>query len=226
MDTATTPAASGEITRQRLLIEVERHVHVCIARPLHSRPKRIPKLEKYPIFADSGREKHPFFNWKRWFWGPIKHPFLKQNAILFSLYKIKYPFCESEIKCIKHFFFLRTSYFSLCLIWDEYLYTHPSRSDAWKPGWRQVDTCDMFTLFQHFADLTLFLDSANLWKITPFFAKVGTSVVFVLTRSWGAGMHRRFRWWLVSYSNPGHCLNQCWFIVNWSSRNRFRWNWI
>ena len=46
----------------------------------------------------------------------------------------------------------------------------------------------MFTLFQNFADLwlknyPLLLISrihAYLWKITPFFAKVGTSVVYVL----------------------------------------------
>ena len=48
-------------------------------------------------------EKHPFFKRNRWFWGPIKHPFLKQNVILSSLYKINFPFCESEIHCIKHF---------------------------------------------------------------------------------------------------------------------------
>ena len=50
----------------------------------------VPKLEKYPLFADSGREKHPFFNRNRWLWGPIKHPFWKQNAILFSLHKMNF----------------------------------------------------------------------------------------------------------------------------------------
>ena len=52
---------------------------------------------KTPLLVDSGREKHLSFNRNRWFWGPIKHPFSKQNAIIFPLYKIKYPFCESEI---------------------------------------------------------------------------------------------------------------------------------
>ena len=30
---------------------------------------------KIPLFADLGREKHPFFNRNRWFRGPIKRPF-------------------------------------------------------------------------------------------------------------------------------------------------------
>ena len=112
---------------------------------------------KIPLFADSGREKHPFFKPNRWFWGPIKYPFLKQNAILFSLYKIKYPFCESEINSST--FFLCTSYFSLCLIWKEYLNTRP-RSNVWKPGWKHVDTYKMFTLFK--------ISPIYAWKITPF----------------------------------------------------------
>ena len=70
-------------------------------------------------------------------------------------------------------FFLCTSYFSLCLIWDEYLNTLP-KSNVWKPGWKQTDTCKFFTLFQNFVDLCqknhpLFLISrirACLWKIT------------------------------------------------------------
>ena len=87
-----------------------------------------------------------------------------QTIILFSLYKIKYPFCVSDINCIIYFF-LCTSYFSLCLIWNEYLDTR-HRSNVWKPGWKQADTCNMFTLFQNFADLCLkdyplFLDFAN-----------------------------------------------------------------
>ena len=45
-------------------------------------------------------------------------------------YKIKCPFYESEINFIKPFF-LRTSHFSLCLIWNEHLDTRP-RSTAWK----------------------------------------------------------------------------------------------
>ena len=53
----------------------------------------------------------------------------------------------------------------------------------------------MFTLFQNFADLCLknypfFLIArirAYLWKITPFLAKVGTSVVYVLIGSRGVG---------------------------------------
>ena len=33
-----------------------------------------------------------------------------------------------------------------------------------------------------------------------------------------------FRWWLVAYSAPSHSLNQCWLIVNWTLRNKLRWN--
>ena len=70
-----------------------------------SPPKRIPcsypSLENFSRILD---EKRTLFNRNRWFWGPIKHHFLKKNAILFSLYKIKYPFCETDVNCIKHFF--------------------------------------------------------------------------------------------------------------------------
>ena len=32
------------------------------------------------------------------------------------------------------------------------------------------------------------------------------------------------REWLVAYSAPSHCLNQCWIIVNWTLRNKRQWN--
>ena len=34
-----------------------------------------------PHFADSGREKHTFFNRNHWFWAPIKQPLFTQNVI-------------------------------------------------------------------------------------------------------------------------------------------------
>ena len=34
----------------------------------------------------------------------------------------------------------------------------------------------------------------------------------------------RFRQWLVAYSAPSQYLNQCWFIVNWTLRNKLQWN--
>ena len=33
-----------------------------------------------------------------------------------------------------------------------------------------------------------------------------------------------FRQWLVAWSVPSHCLNQCWGIVNWTLRNKLQWN--
>ena len=33
-----------------------------------------------------------------------------------------------------------------------------------------------------------------------------------------------FRKWLVAYSAPSHYLNLCWFIVNWTLRNKLQWN--
>ena len=36
--------------------------------------------------------------------------------------------------------------------------------------------------------------------------------------------HHWFRWWLVACLVPSHYLNQCWFIVNWTSGNKFQWN--
>ena len=105
--------------------------------PTHTLPTKtygvttlVPMLDKYPLFADSGRERHPFFNRNRRYWGPIKRPFLKQNAILSSLYKIKYSFVKAGM--IVTNIFLGTSYFCLCLIWNEYLNTRP-RSNVWKP---------------------------------------------------------------------------------------------
>ena len=42
-------------------------------------------------------------------------------------------------------------------------------------------------------------------------------------------MHRRsnhhwFKSLLVAWSAPSHYLNQCWRIVNWNPRNKFKWN--
>ena len=127
---------------------------------------------KIPPFSRIlGKRKTPLFQPK------------SQNAILFSLYTKKYPLCESDITCIKHFFCVhRTNIFSLCLIWNEYLKTR-SRSNVWKPGWKQADTCEMFTLFHNFPDLCLRLKNSPF-----FFAKVGTSVVYVLIGSGGGGV--------------------------------------
>ena len=58
----------------------------------------------------------------------------------------------------------------------DYSNTH-HRSNVWKPGWKQADTCKMFMLWQNFADSCLqkvlpFLDFANsrpLWKRIPRF---------------------------------------------------------
>ena len=36
--------------------------------------------------------------------------------------------------------------------------------------------------------------------------------------------HHWFRQWLVAWSAPSHCLNQCWNIVNWTLENKFQWN--
>ena len=33
-----------------------------------------------------------------------------------------------------------------------------------------------------------------------------------------------FRYWLVAYLALSHFLNQCWFIVNWTLRNKLEWN--
>ena len=33
-----------------------------------------------------------------------------------------------------------------------------------------------------------------------------------------------FRQWLVAFSASSHYLNQSWFIVNWTLRNKFQWN--
>ena len=81
----------------------------------------------------------------------------------------------------------------------EYFITRP-RSNVWKPGWKQADACKLFILFKNFADLNLtnyhfFLISricAYLGKNTPFFAKVGTSVVYVLIGSGGRGDSSRY----------------------------------
>ena len=109
-------------------------------------------------------KKHPFFN--------RKHPFLKQNAII----QDKVPFLWKREK-LYQIFLLCTSYFSLRLIRNEYLNTRP-RSNVWKPGWKQANTCKMFTLFSKFRRFmpanTLFVDFANSHlplKNYPFFSQ-------------------------------------------------------
>ena len=58
---------------------------------------------KYTPFRGFWAKKTPRFQPKSLILRSYKMPHLKQNAILFSLYTIKCPFCESEINCIKHF---------------------------------------------------------------------------------------------------------------------------
>ena len=36
--------------------------------------------------------------------------------------------------------------------------------------------------------------------------------------------HHWFRWWLITFSEPSHYLNQYWFVIDWTSRNNFQWN--
>ena len=72
----------------------------------------------YPSLKNTSFPKQkiqPFFNPNHRFLGLTKHPFFQAKRFFFIIYKIKYPFCESENNCIKHmyiFFFLCTSYIS------------------------------------------------------------------------------------------------------------------
>ena len=36
--------------------------------------------------------------------------------------------------------------------------------------------------------------------------------------------HHWFRWWLVAWPAPSHYLKQYWNNVNWTTRNKFQWN--
>ena len=119
--------------------------------------------------------KQPFFNRNLWFWCPIKHHFLKQNVICYSLYQVKYLFCESENYCVKleTFFMYIASQVSATYSTAQ-LYV----LIKWELGWKQVDTCKMFT-FLTFRGLKpekwpLFLDFTNSCiplKSTPFSRK-------------------------------------------------------
>ena len=112
------------------VISTSWHTPTSILTPLHTSPTPptptpttppptktyttlVPKLEKHPPFRGFWTKKHPLFNQNCWFWGPMIHPFLKQNAILFPLYKIKYFFVK--VKLIVSNISLCTPYFSLHL---------------------------------------------------------------------------------------------------------------
>ena len=76
-------------------------------------------------------------------------------------------------------YLLCTSYFSLHLIWNEYLKTRP-RSNIWKPGWKRADTCKIFTFFKiskiYACKIPLFVDFANSrlpFESCPFFGESG-----------------------------------------------------
>ena len=138
---------------------------------------------KTPLLADSGQEKHLSFNRNRWFWGPIKHPFLKQNAIIFPLYKIKYLFCESEINCVFNIF-------SMCIVFFipsnlERISKYSSKvycMKTWMKTGRNMQNFDPFSKFCRFIH---FLDFPPTFEKLSFFAKVGVSMVYVLIGSGG-----------------------------------------
>ena len=57
------------------------HPHPPSFRPMRT-SMLLPSLNPpTPHFADSGREKHTFFNRNHWFWAPIKQPLFTQNVI-------------------------------------------------------------------------------------------------------------------------------------------------
>ena len=98
--------------------------------------------------------------------------------------------------------FLRTSYFSVCLIWNDYINSCP-RSNVWKPGWKQADTCKMFTLFV--------FSPIYAWKITPLswfheFAPTFEKIPLSL-RKW-------VRAWYTFWTGGGGCVCVCWYSCN------------
>ena len=144
--------------------------------PTPARPKYIPR----GFWA----RKTPLFQPKSLILKSNKMPLFKIKTRFYFHY-IRWSSLFVKARLIVSNIFLHT--FPLCLVWNEYLNNRPG-SNVWKPGWKQADACKMFTLFQNFPNLCLknhpfFLNPrirAYLRKNTPLFAKVGTSVVYVL----------------------------------------------
>ena len=143
------------------------------------------KLKKILPFRGFWARKTPHFQPKSLILRSNKTPpFKTKRDFIFIIYD-EVAFLWKRDWFIK--IFLSTSYFSLCLVWNEYL-NNRHGSNVWKPSWKQADTCKMFTLFQNFPSSCLknhpfFLNPricAYLRKNTPLFAKVVTRVVYVL----------------------------------------------
>ena len=57
----------------------------------------------------------------------------------------------------------------------------------------------------------------SMWNLLTYWGRVTHACVIELG-------HHCFRQWLVAFSAPSHYLNQYWLIVNWTTRNKIRWN--
>ena len=129
----------------------------------------------------------------RRFWGSIRHPLLKQNAIPFSLYKLKYPFSESEINCIKYFsmyvVFFITSNLEQIFQYSSRVYMDENPNEN-----RQIHiNFYPFSKFRRYMPEKLPIFSwflAFLWKKIPPFAKMARSMYLRFGRNWVAGTWR------------------------------------
>ena len=120
----------------------------------------VPKFEKHPLFADFGRKKHHFFNRNRWFWGPIKHPFLSKTRFFHNISSstifVKVRTCVTASNS-RHFS-MYVVFFITSKLWLKLKYTYASQIKHAEQT--NGNKCmHNFTLFQNFADSCLQNDS-------------------------------------------------------------------
>ena len=136
----------------------------------------VPKFEKQPFFADFGRRKHPFFNRNRWFWGLIK-PLSKAKRDFFAIYS-EVPFF---VKVRIYVTVSNSRHFSMYIVFfitsNLWLIIHLCIT---------IQTCGTNKWEEIHANFYLFFFKISRFRVshcknTPlFFAKMGTSMVYVL----------------------------------------------
>ena len=156
------------------------------------------KIEKHPLSRILDEKNNPFFNRNRWFGGPIKHPFLSKTRFFRNKAKVTF-FVKVRIYVTasnwRHF--LCTSYFSLRLNYGKSSNTLMHNNSNMRKKQMVINAYKILPFFEilqtHVCKMIPFYwfreFAPPIEKNTPFFAKMGTSVVYVLVGSGGPG------WW-------------------------------
>ena len=124
------------------------------------------------------------------------------------------------------FSWMKMSEFRLKFHWSLFIRIQLTIFQHWFRWWLGADQATSHYLNQWWLDYRCIYVSLGLNELICFNSEIllnSSPCNAKYMHQWILCQHC-FRQWLVACMVPSHCLNQCFFIVNWTLRNTLQWN--